>query len=144
VKLVDDIIFATSFATGASTLLAAGRGDLAYRRDACALWVGDLARGGVAARARGHGRPALIVPETTTRTTLPPAGAQGRVDYLQFSFNTAMAFSTTDISAVRQWAKLVMLAEAAISVVVAILVIARAVNILNDDLAPNRRAHAMP
>jgi hypothetical protein len=52
------------------------------------------------------------------------------VDYLHLSFNTATAFSPTDVSAVRPWAKLLMMAEEAISLVVAVLVVARAVNIL--------------
>jgi len=41
-----------------------------------------------------------------------------------------MAFSPTDVSAIKSWAKLMMIAESAISLVVALLVVARAVNIL--------------
>jgi hypothetical protein len=41
-----------------------------------------------------------------------------------------MAFSPTDVSAIRPWAKLMMMAEETISLVVGILVVARAVNIL--------------
>ena len=52
------------------------------------------------------------------------------IDYLHLSFTTATAFSPTDVSAVRPWAKLLMMAEEAISLVVAVLVVARAVNIL--------------
>jgi hypothetical protein len=51
-------------------------------------------------------------------------------DYLHLAFATATAFSPTDVSAIRPWAKLMMMTEAAISLVVGILVIARAVNIL--------------
>ena len=43
---------------------------------------------------------------------------------------TATAFSPTDISAVRPWAKLLMITEAAVSLGIAGLVIARAINIL--------------
>ena len=46
------------------------------------------------------------------------------------SFATATAFSPTDVSAVKAWAKILMMAEEAISLMVALLVIARAVNIL--------------
>ena len=42
----------------------------------------------------------------------------------------APAFSPTDVSAIRPWAKLMMMAEEAISLLVAILVVSRAVNIL--------------
>jgi hypothetical protein len=52
------------------------------------------------------------------------------VDYLHLSFNAAMAFSTTDVPAIKPWAKLMMMAEEATSVIVGILVVARAVNIL--------------
>jgi uncharacterized membrane protein len=51
-------------------------------------------------------------------------------DYLYFSFNTAMAFSPADVSAIKPWTKLMMMGEKAISVIVGILVVARAVNIL--------------
>jgi len=52
------------------------------------------------------------------------------IDYLHLAFATATAFSPTDVSAIRPWAKLMMMAEEAISLVVALLVVARAVNIL--------------
>jgi hypothetical protein len=53
------------------------------------------------------------------------------IDYLHLSFTTATAFSPTDVSAIRSWAKLMMMAEEAISLVVALLVVSRAVNILH-------------
>ena len=52
------------------------------------------------------------------------------VDYFHFAFATATAFSPTDVSAIRPWMKLLLMAEEAISLVVALLVVARAVNIL--------------
>jgi uncharacterized membrane protein len=52
------------------------------------------------------------------------------VDYFHFSFATATAFSPTDVSAIKPWMKLMLMAEEAISLVVALLVVARAVNIL--------------
>jgi hypothetical protein len=52
------------------------------------------------------------------------------VDYFAFSFATATAFSPTDVSAIRPWAKLLMVLEAAVSLTVAGFVIARAVNVL--------------
>ena len=53
------------------------------------------------------------------------------IDYLSLAFWTATAVSPTDNSAVRPWAKLLMMLEAAGSIALAALVIARAVNILN-------------
>ena len=52
------------------------------------------------------------------------------VDYLHLSFSTAMAFSPTDVSAIRRWMKLMMIVEETTSLIVAVLVVARAVNIL--------------
>ncbi len=52
------------------------------------------------------------------------------VDYFHFAFATATAFGPTDVSATRPWTKLMMMSEEAISLVVARLVVARAVNIL--------------
>ena len=52
------------------------------------------------------------------------------VDYLSFSFATATAFSPTDVSALRTWAKLLMICESLLSLAIGGLVIARAINIL--------------
>jgi uncharacterized membrane protein len=52
------------------------------------------------------------------------------LDYLYLSFTTATAFSPADVSAIRPWAKLMMMAEEAISLLIAVLVVSRAVNIL--------------
>jgi hypothetical protein len=52
------------------------------------------------------------------------------IDYLFLSFATAAAFSPTDVSAIRPWAKVMMMAQEAISLVVAVLVVSRAVGIL--------------
>ena len=53
-------------------------------------------------------------------------------DYLVLSFNTALAFSPTDVSAIRVWAKLMMIFESLVSLALAALVIARAINILGS------------
>jgi hypothetical protein len=52
------------------------------------------------------------------------------VDYLSLGFWTATAFSPTDVSVVRPWAKLLMIIEAIASIGIGALVIARAINIL--------------
>jgi hypothetical protein len=46
------------------------------------------------------------------------------------SFYTALAFGPTDVSAIRSWAKVMLIAESLISLVLVGLVIARAVNVL--------------
>ena len=51
-------------------------------------------------------------------------------DYLSLAFWTATAFSPTDISAIKRWAKLLMMIEAVVSLGLGALVIARAINVL--------------
>ena len=95
------------------------------------LWYWDLDRGGAAARARGTGSATGIpVPGDVEPGTRPGRLVPSFVDYLHLSFSTSMAFSPTDVSAIKPWAKLMMMAEETVSLVVGILVVARAVNIL--------------
>ena len=130
VKLVADIITTTPFTNNATTLLAAGGAIWLTNVIAFGLWYWDLDRGGAAARAHGAGAPAFIFPEMTNSQYVAEDWYPKFIDYLHLSFTTATAFSPTDVSAVRPWAKLLMMAEEAISLVVAVLVVARAVNIL--------------
>jgi hypothetical protein len=130
VKLLVDIIDTQAFTNNAKTLLATGAVIWLTNVIAFGLWYWDLDRGGAASRAHGHGEPAFIFPEMTNPEYVAADWYPKFVDYLHLSFNTAMAFSPTDVSAVRAWAKLLMMAEEAISVIVAVLVVARAVNIL--------------
>jgi hypothetical protein len=98
---------------------------------AFALWYWNLDRGGAAARAHHPGRdPAFVFPEMQHTEYVAAGWVPRFVDYLSLGFWTAMAFSPTDISAIRSWAKLLMMLEAAGSLALAALVIARAINIL--------------
>lgn len=130
VMLIADILGTLSFTNDARTLLAAGGAIWLVNVIAFALWYWDLDRGGAAARAHGEGTPAFVFPEMTNAEHVDPGWYSQFVDYLHLSFTTATAFSPTDVSAIRPWAKLLMMAEEAISLVVAVLVVARAVNIL--------------
>ena len=131
-RLVGDIISNNKvFANNATALLATGGVIWATNVIAFGLWYWDLDRAGAAARAH-HPRadPAFVFPEMQhiqyTSTDWIPKFA----DYLSLSFWTATAFSPTDVSAIKRWAKLLMMTEAAVSLVIAVLVVARAVNIL--------------
>ena len=131
VRLVYAILFAHPFTQQARTLLVAGAVIWLTNVIAFALWYWDLDRGGAAARALGStAEPAFLFPEMSNPEHVRAGWYPAFVDYLHLSFNAAMAFSPTDVSAIKPWAKLMMMAEEAISVVVGILVIARAVNIL--------------
>ena len=130
VRLLADIINTTPFTNNAKTLLAAGGAIWLTNVIAFALWYWDLDRGGAAARAHGEGEPAFVFPEMTNSQYVAADWYPSFIDYLHLSFTTATAFSPTDVSAIRPWAKLLMMAEEAISLVVAVLVVAHAVNIL--------------
>ncbi len=131
VRLVAGIIGAVKFSTDANVLLASGGAIWLSNVIAFGLWYWDLDRGGAAARARGSSRqPAFVFPEMTNAQYVGHDWYPKFMDYLHLSFTTATAFSPTDVSAIRPWAKLMMMAEEAISLVVAILVVSRAVNIL--------------
>ncbi|HEY1332412.1 MAG TPA: hypothetical protein VGH10_13200 [Actinomycetota bacterium] len=131
VRLVISIIYAEPFTQKARVLLACGAVIWLTNVIAFALWYWDLDRGGAAARARGGtSSPAFVFPEMDNPEHVREGWSPTFVDYLHLSFSTSMAFSPTDVSPIKPWAKLMMMAEEAISLIVGILVIARAVNIL--------------
>jgi len=131
VRLVVSIIDVSPFTNNARLLLASGAAIWLTNVIAFGLWYWDLDRGGPAARASGTGRPpALVFPEMKNEEHVAPDWTPQFVDYFHFAFATATAFSPTDVSAIKPWMKLMMMAEEAISLVVALLVVARAVNIL--------------
>jgi len=131
IRLVAGIINAVKFSNDANVLLASGGAIWLSNVIAFSLWYWDLDRGGAAARARGSGpQPAFVFPEMDNVQYVGPGWSPKFLDYFHLSFTTAMAFSPTDVSAIKPWAKLMMMAEEAISLIVAILVVARAVNIL--------------
>jgi hypothetical protein len=132
VKLVIDILDTAKFTDNAHVLLVSGGAIWLTNVIAFGLWYWDVDGGGAAARARmPNTRPAFVFPEMINPTFVRTGWYPKFVDYLHLSFTTATAFSPTDVSAVRTWAKLMMMAEESISLVVALLVVARAVNILN-------------
>ncbi len=99
------------------------------------LWYWHLDCGGPAARANGTFEqrgilPAFRFPEQDLDSPAYDAWYPQFVDYLALSFNTATAFSPTDVSAVRHWSKLWLITESAISLALIGLVVARAVNVL--------------
>ncbi|HXY71830.1 MAG TPA: hypothetical protein VEM41_04755 [Actinomycetota bacterium] len=130
-RLVYAIYKTEPFTNNAGTLFISGGIIWLTNVIAFGLWYWDLDRGGAAARAHGSTTPpAFIFPEMGNAELVREGWYPSFVDYLHLSFNTAMAFSPTDVSAIRPWAKLMMMAEEAVSLVVGVLVIARAVNIL--------------
>jgi hypothetical protein len=119
------------FANHPGALLAAGAIIWATNVIAFGLVYWDLDRGGAAARAHQPDRnPAFVFPEMQHTGYVATGWVPQFVDYLSLAFWTATAVSPTDISAIRPWAKLLMMLEAAGSIALAALVIGYAVNVL--------------
>jgi uncharacterized membrane protein len=95
------------------------------------LWYWQIDRGGPAERAAGSPiPPSFAFPENATPELAPAGWRPAYPDYLYLAYTNATAFSPTDTLPVRRWAKLTMLVQSALSLVIAILVIARAINVL--------------
>jgi hypothetical protein len=130
-RLIVGIYHLDTFTNSARLLLISGGIIWLTNVIAFGLWYWDLDRGGAAARAQGLAiPPAFVFPEMSNAEFVRPGWYPSFVDYLFLSFSTSMAFSPTDVSAIRPWSKLMMIAQELISLVVGILVIARSVNIL--------------
>ena len=96
-----------------------------------ALWYWQLDGGGPTARPTCH--PAardFLFPQQTEAILLEAGWHPMFLDYLYVSFTNAAAFSPTDTLPLSRWAKMLMLAQSAISLSLAVMVVARAVNIL--------------
>jgi len=116
-------------------------------RSAAALWITNilifaswywrLDGGGPNERARtlGHTDGAFLFPQMTMDTEAKLAAGEHEwepnfIDYLFLAFNTSTALSPTDVPVLSRWAKVLMMMQAMISLVVIVLLAARAVNIL--------------
>jgi len=90
-------------------------------------WMCD---GGPLARSRGE-RPYqdLLFPQQSDPDLAPPGWRPMFVDYFYLGFTNEMGFSPTDVMPLSAWAKLTMLVQATISLVIVGLVIARVVSL---------------
>jgi uncharacterized membrane protein len=96
---------------------------------ALAYWEFD--RGGPAVRAAGRNAfPDFLFPQMQNPETAPPDWEPAFADYLYLAFTNATAFSPTDVMPLSRWAKLLMLFQSGVALIIAALVIARAVNVL--------------
>jgi uncharacterized membrane protein len=94
-----------------------------------ALWYWRLDAGGPNQRdmRSHHHEGAFLFPQMTMRHgTWSPQF----VDYLFLAFNTSTALSPADTQALSRWAKLLMMAQALISLTIIVLLVARSVNIM--------------
>ena len=102
-----------------------------------ASWYWHLDGGGPHERSltRGHSDGAFLFPQMTMHPEAKVAAGEEEwephfVDYLFLAFNTSTAFSPTDAPVLSRWAKVLMMIQASISLVVIALLAGRAVNIL--------------
>jgi len=102
-----------------------------------ASWYWRLDGGGPHERARtpGHTDGAFLFPQMTMSPDVKRAAGEEDweprfVDYLFLAFNTSTAFSPTDVPVLSRWAKMLMMIQALISLLVIALLAGRAVNIL--------------
>jgi hypothetical protein len=102
-----------------------------------ALWYWRLDGGGPAVRMRRapYGSRAFLFPQLQIESGERVAMGAGHwcpgfVDYLFVAFNTSTAFSPTDTLVLARWAKLLAMAQALISLMVLVLLVARGINVL--------------
>jgi hypothetical protein len=102
-----------------------------------ALWYWRLDAGGPHQRDRRseHAEGSFLFPQMSmTEEALRDAGQQdwspNFVDYLFLAFNTSTAFSPTDAPVLTRWAKILMMLQSLISLLIIALLAARAVNML--------------
>jgi hypothetical protein len=102
-----------------------------------ASWYWRLDAGGPHERARttGHTDGAFLFPQMTMDPAAKLAAGEHNwepnfVDYLFLAFNTSTAFSPTDVPVLSRWAKMLMMIQSLISLLVIALLAGRAVNIL--------------
>jgi uncharacterized membrane protein len=120
-------------ARGVTATVLLGRGAAIWVANVIifSLWYWEFDRGGPAERAAGAPvAPSFAFPENATPELAPAGWRPAYPDYLYLAFTNATAFSPTDTLPVRRWAKLTMMVQSALSLVIAILVIARAINVL--------------
>jgi hypothetical protein len=97
------------------------------------FWYWMFDRGGPVARAHAAPGyyPAFLFPQMQLENEMArPEWRPMFFDYLYTSFTNATAFSPTDVMPLARWAKLTMMLQSAVALLLAILVIARAVNVL--------------
>ena len=96
------------------------------------LWYWELDRGGPAARAHGvHDRPDFMFAQMLSPEVAVADWEPTYTDYLYLSFTNATAFSPTDTMPFVTWAKLTMMLQSSVSLVTLVVVISRAVGLLN-------------
>jgi hypothetical protein len=133
ILLVHAILFPGNAHPGATALLASGAAVWATNVIAFGLWYWEFDRGGPVARTVGGTMrpPDFLFPQMGLTPDLVPHNWEPHfIDYLYLSFTNATAFSPTDVMPMARWAKCTMAVQSGVALLVGVLVIARAINIL--------------
>lgn len=95
------------------------------------LWYWELDGGGPAVRHHfGYKATDFLFPQLLAGEPYSTKWSPGFIDYIYLAFNTSTAFSPTDTSVLSQRAKLLMMVQSVLSLVVVAVLAARAINIL--------------
>jgi hypothetical protein len=130
-RLIDELIVGGPHTNKPGPLLAAASIVWVSNNIAFALLYWELDSGGAAERAHGlREHPDLAFPQQLNPDIAPANWRPRFIDYLYLGFTNATAFSPTDAMPLAPWAKIAMTVQAAISLAVLGLVVARAVNVL--------------
>jgi hypothetical protein len=97
-----------------------------------ALWYWKLDAGGPLGREEPDGiaRSSFLFPQMLRQSEAENSWSPNFLDYLFLAFNTSTAFSPTDTAVLARWAKVMMMMQSLISLLIIALLAARAVNVL--------------
>jgi len=140
VSVITVAVLASTFLLVSSALMA-GTSAPALLRDATLLWVINVATfavwyweidgGGPARRHReGHHIGDFLFPQMNLGGEAARGWSPGFLDYLFLAFNTSTAFSPTDTAVLSRRAKLLMMVQALLSLVILAVLVSRAINAL--------------
>jgi hypothetical protein len=130
--LVKALIDGSKITESASELLEAGALVWMSNIIAFSLVYWELDEGGPAARLFGDRcQPDLAFPQELNPDIARDGWRPFYIDYLYLAYTNATAFSPTDAMPLVPWAKIAMMLQSMISVIVLGLVIARAVNVFS-------------
>ena len=135
VRLIQTLLTKNQPLTGRELILSAG---VIWLTNVVvfALWFWELDAGGPGRRAAARDDPSLATypdfqfPQMGNARIAPPGWHPRLVDYLYFAFSNGTAFSATDVMPLSHWAKGLMMVQAGSSLLLVVLVTARAVNVL--------------
>ena len=130
-RLIDELIVGGPHTNKPGPLLAAAAIVWVSNNSAFSLLYWEFDSGGAAERAHAlRDHPDLAFPQQLNPRIAPANWRPRFIDYLYLGFTNATAFSPTDAMPLAPWAKIAMTVQAAISLAILGLVVARAANIL--------------